>query len=260
MQVKGNIVLYNTRIYEEENLDPKYFFEKVKLVRRIRTSRNLKFTFFPTSTKDLDRNLHLWEFANGNFNGLNYDHKYFIIMFPEWLYLFLRYSTLKNVNDCVIAALTGLYAGDPTQREKMEKRLERSTYLQVIQNFHTHFSDFEDFSFITAEDWDLADNINDAYYQKRKLFLSRFDYFFRDQCSNPVILPHVYPVYEPRFENSLFNKSTYDVPLVNSYFSKSDWKRIILGDSKDELIRMESEEEPWDNWKKTFIRENKLRG
>lgn len=258
MQVKGNVVLYNTRIYEEENLHPKDFFEKVKLVKRIRTSKHLKFTFFPTSQKDLDRNQHIWEFVNGNLNALNYDHKYFIIMFPEWLHLFLRYSPLKNVNEAVVVALTGLYAADPSKRDRMEKKLERSVYLKVIDMYQKHFSDFEDFSFITAEDWDIADQINDVYFEKRRRFLSRFDYFFRDNCSNGVIIPHIYPIYEPRYENSMFVKSVYDVQLVNSYFSKSDWKRIILGDSKDELIRMESEAEPWDNWKRTFAKDNRL--
>jgi hypothetical protein len=258
MQVKGNIVLYNTRIYEEENLQPNDFFEKVKLVKRIRTSKHLKFSFFPTTAKDLERNERLWEFVNGNLNALNYDHKYFIIMLPEWLHLFLRFSSLKNVNACIAAVLTGLYAAHPSKRERMEKKLDRSLYLKVIDQFNTHFSDFENFSFITADDWDLADKINDDYFEKRKRFISRFDYFFRDQCSNPVIVPHIYPVEDSRYESSLVAKSIYDVQLVNSYFSKSDWKRIIQGDSKDELIRMESEAEPWDNWKRTYAKDNRL--
>lgn len=258
MQAKGNIVLYNTRIYEEENLHPEQFYNKVKRVKRIRTSKHLKFTFLPTSAKDLERNLKLWEYANGNLNALNYDHKYFIIMFPEWLYLFLRFSTYQNVMDCITGALTGLYAGEPGRRQKIESKLERSLLLKVKENFETHFNEFEDFSFIVAEDWDLADSINDNYFTKRKRFMSRFDYFFRDKCGNPIILPHIYPIYEPRYENSLFAKGSYDVPLVNSYFSKSDWKRIIQGDSKDELIRMESEEEPWDHWKKNFLKDNNL--
>lgn len=258
MQVKGNIVLYNTRIFEEEDLRARDFFEKVRQVKRIRTSRNLKFTFFPTSPKDMERNARLWEYVNGNLNALNYDHKYFIIMFPEWLYLFLRYSPQKNINDSIVAALTGLYAGEPTHREKIEKKLERSLFLRVREQFDNHFQEFEDFSFIVAEDWNLADEMNDHYFEKRKRFVSRFDYFFRDHCSNPVILPHIYPIYEPRYENSMFSKSTFDVPLVNSYFSKSDWRRIVQGNSNDELIRMESEAEPWDQWKKNFLRDNNI--
>jgi hypothetical protein len=258
MQVKGNIVLYNTRIYEEENLGPKDFMEKVKQVRRIRTSRRLKFTFFPISPKDMERNERLWEFVNGNLNAMNYDHKYFIIMFPEWLYLFLRYSPQKSITQSIVVALTGLYAGDPTQRQRIEQKLERSLFLKVRENYENHFKEFEDFSFIVAEDWKLADEVNDHYFEKRKRFISRFDYFFRDNCGNPVILPYLYPIYEPRYENSLLSKSTFDIPLVNSYFSKSDWRRIIQGNSSDELIRMESEEEPWAQWKKNFLRDNNL--
>ncbi|RAV98592.1 hypothetical protein [Pseudochryseolinea flava] len=259
MQVKGNVILYNTRIYEEENLQPDVFLEKVKLVQRIRTSRQLKFSFLPTSAKDLERNNKIWEFVNGNSNALNYDHKYFIIMLPDWLHQFLRFSTQKNVMECIVVALTGLYAGEPAMRAKLEKRLERSLYLRVTDYYRQYFSDFEDFSFIVAEDWNLTDQINDEYFQKRKRFISRFDYFFRDHCSNPIVIPHIYPVYDPRYEQSMFVKNTFDVPLVNSYFSKSDWKRIILGDSKDELIRMESEAEPWIKWKESFVRENRLR-
>lgn len=258
MQVKGNIVLYNTRIFEEEDLRAKDFFNKVKQVKRIRTSRNLKFTFFPTTPKDMERNARLWEYVNGNLNALNYDHKYFIIMFPEWLYLFLRYSPQKSINDSIVVALTGLYAGEPSQREKIEKKLDRSLFLRVREQFDNHFKEFEDFSFIVSEDWNLADEMNDHYFEKRKRFVSRFDYFFRDHCSNPVILPYIYPIYEPRYENSLFSKSTFDIPLVNSYFSKSDWRRIVQGNSNDELIRMESEAEPWDQWKKNFLRDNGL--
>lgn len=259
MQVKGNVVIYNTRIYEEENLQPEEFLQKVKLVQRIRTSRQLKFSFLPTSAKDIERNDRLWEFVNGNSNALNYDHKYFIIMFPEWLHQFLRFSTQKNVTECIVVALTGLYVGDPSQRIKLEKRLERNLYLRVIEYYHEYFSDFEDFSFIVAEDWNLADQINDEYFEKRKRFISRFDYFFRDHCSNPIVIPHIYPVYDPRYEQSMVAKNTFDLPLVNSYFSKSDWKRIILGDSKDELIRMESEAEPWMKWKERFVSDNRLR-
>src|SRR5688500_476545 len=168
MQVKGNIVLYNTRIYEEENHGPKDFMEKVKQVRRIRTSRRLKFTFFPMSPKDMERNERLWEFVNGNLNAMNYDHKYFIIMFPEWLYLFLRYSPQKSITQSIVVALTGLYAGDPTQREKIEQKLERSLFLKVRENYENYFKEFEDFSFIVAEDWKLADEVNDHYFEKRK--------------------------------------------------------------------------------------------
>jgi hypothetical protein len=46
--------------------------------------------------------------------------------------------------------------------------------------------------------------------------------------------------------------------MVNSYFTKSDWKRIVLGESSDELIRIDSEEEPWANWVENFQRANRL--
>src|ERR1044072_410931 len=100
MEGNENIILYNTRIYEEENFGPEEFFRKVKRVKRIRTSKHLKFTFYPTSQKDMERNLKLWEFVNGNLNALNYEnHKYFIVMVPKWLYLFLRYTPQANVNN-----------------------------------------------------------------------------------------------------------------------------------------------------------------
>ena len=51
MDESENIVLYNTRIYEEENLDPEEFLQKVSRVKRIRTSRYLMFTFFPTTER-----------------------------------------------------------------------------------------------------------------------------------------------------------------------------------------------------------------
>jgi hypothetical protein len=260
MEGSDNIILYNTRIYEEENLSPSEFLAKVQRVKRIRTSRDLMFTFFPTSTREMERNMKLWEFVNGNTNALNYEnHKYFIVMVPKWLYLFLRYTPQKDITNAIVSALTGLYAADPDQRLKMEEKLERSLYLQVKQNFYTHFSDFEDFTFIVAQDWKLADDINDDYFDKRKKFITRFDYFFRDHCSNAVILPFIYPIYDPRFgQKSSFTKTRFDVRLVNSYFTKSDWKRIIIGDSSDELIRIDSEEEPWVNWVKNFQRANRL--
>jgi len=169
MQGTDNIILYNTRIYEEENLSPQEFLRKVKRVKRIRTSRDLKFTFYPTSQKDIDRNIKLWEYVNGNYNALNHDNqKYFIVMVPKWLYLFLRYTPQAGMMNAIVTALTGLYAGEPTQREWMEKKLERSVFLKVKDNFETHFKEFEDFSFIVAEDWQLADMINDDYFEKKK--------------------------------------------------------------------------------------------
>src|SRR5688572_29687928 len=147
MEGNENIILYNTRIYEEEDLSPREFLEKVGRVKRIRTSRDLMFTFFPTSERDMERNMRLWEFVNGNTNALNYEnHKYFIVMVPKWLYLFLRYTPQKDITKAIVAALTGLYAADPDQRQKMEEKLERSLYLQVVENFNAHFSDFEDFT------------------------------------------------------------------------------------------------------------------
>lgn len=255
-----NIVLYNTRIYEEENFTPQEFLEKVQRVKRIRTSRDLMFTFFPCSPNEMERNTKLWEFVNGNTNALNYEnHKYFILMMPKWLYLFLRYTPLKDVEKAIVTALTGLYAADPDQRIRMEEKLDRGLYLQVKENFYKHFADFEDFTFIVAQDWKLADDINDDYFEKRKRFTSRFDYFFRDNCGNALILPFIYPIYDSRFgQKSALSKTRFDIKLVNSYFTKSDWKRIVLGDSSDELIRIDSEEEPWVNWVKTFQKANRI--
>jgi hypothetical protein len=260
MEGNENIILYNTRIYEEEDLSPREFLEKVGRVKRIRTSRDLMFTFFPTSERDMERNMRLWEFVNGNTNALNYEnHKYFIVMVPKWLYLFLRYTSQAQVTNAIATALTGLYAGDPDQRQAMEEKLERSLYLKVKENYFAHFSDFEDFTFIVAQDWKLADDINDHYFEMRKKFITRYDYFFRDHCGNALILPFIYPIYDPRFgQKSAFSKTRFDIRLVNSYFTKSDWKRIVLGDSSDELIRIDSEEEPWVNWIQNFQRANKI--
>lgn len=260
MDNNDNIILYNTRIYEEENFTPGEFLQKVSRVRRIRTSKDLMFTFYPLTPREMDRNLKIWEFVNGQTNALNYEnHKYFILMLPRWLYLFLRYTPQQDVIKAISVALTGLYAGDPEQRPKMEETLDRSLYLTVKENYYKYFSDFEDFTFIVAQDWQLADDINDEYFEKRKKFITRFDYFFRDVCGNPVILPFIYPIYDPRFDlKSSFSKTNFEVKLVNSYFTKSDWKRIVLGESTDELIRIDSEEEPWMNWKRTFERANRV--
>lgn len=260
MENTENIILYNTRIYEEENFTPEEFLSKVSRVKRIRTSKDLMFTFFPLTDREMDRNLRIWEFVNGNTNALNYEnHKYFILMLPKWLYLFLRYTPQQDVVKAISVALTGLYAGDPEQRQKMEEKLDRSLYLTVKDNFFKYFSDFEDFTFIVAQDWKLADDINDEYFDKRKKFITRFDYFFRDHCANPVILPFVYPIFDPRYgQKSSVSKSNFEVRLVNSYFTKSDWKRIVLGESTDELIRIDSEEEPWTNWMRNFERANRV--
>lgn len=260
MQGNDNIILYNTRIYEEENFSPEEFLTKVQRVKRIRTSKHLMFNFYPTTKKDIERNMKIWEFVNGNTNALNYEnHKYFIVMVPKWLYMFLRYSTQEQVINSMVVALTGLYAGNPEHRQKMEEKLERSLLIKVKDNFEKHFKSFEDFTFIVADDWQLADDINDDYFDKRKRFVSTFDYFFRDHCGNPIIIPHVFPIFDARFgEKSLFAQSQFIIPLVNSYFNKSDWKRIVLGESKDELIRAESEEEPWVNWKKNFLKANRF--
>ncbi len=260
MDIQENIILYNTRIYEEDNLSPQYFIKKVQKVKRIRTNRDMLFTFYPRSTREMERNIKLWEFVNGNHNAMNYEnHKYFIVMMPKWLYLFLRYTPQEKVIDAIVTALTGLYAGDPDQRQKMEEKLERSIYLRVVDNYRKHFSEFESFSFIVAQDWKIADEINDEYFEKRKRFVTHFDYFFRDHCSNPLILPFIYPIFDVRFgSKSAFSRTRFEVRMVNSYFTKSDWKRIVQGESSDELIRIDSEEEPWVNWKENFHRANRI--
>lgn len=260
MDIQENIILYNTRVYEDDNLSPQFFISKVRKVKRIRTNRDMLFTFYPRTEREMERNMKLWEFANGNHNALNYEnHKYFIVMMPKWLYLFLRYTPQQKVVDAIVMALTGLYAGDPDQRPKMEEKLERSIYLRVKENFHNHFAEFENFSFIVAQDWKLADEINDEYFEKRKRFITQFDYFFRDHCSNPLILPFIYPIFDTRFgHKSAFSRTRFEVRMVNSYFTRSDWKRIVLGESSDELIRIDSEEEPWVNWIENFQRANRI--
>ena len=260
MENSGNIILYNTRIYEEEDFSPGQFLQKVQRVKRIRTSRDLLFTFFPGSQREMERNNKLWEFVNGNTNALNYEnHKYFIVMMPKWLYLFLRYTPLENVIKAIETVLTGLYAAHPDQRSVIEQKIDRALFLKIKENYNKHFADFEDFSFIVAQDWKLADEINDRYFEKRKHFITRFDYFFRDHCSNPLIVPFIYPIFDPRYgHKSAFKRSRYEVRMVNSFFTKSDWKRIILGESSDELIRINSEEEPWVNWVQQFQRINRI--
>src|SRR5690606_6784572 len=234
MEGSENIILYNTRIYEEEDtLSPVDFLQKVQRVKRIRTSRDLLFTFYPRTSREMSRNMKLWEFVNGNTNALNYEnHKYFIIMMPKWLYLFLRYTPQDKVINAITTALTGLYAADPDQRLKMEQKLDRSLFLNIKENYNNHFSEIEDFSFIVEQDWKLADEINDVYFEKRKRFITQFDYFFRDTCGNPLIVPFIFPIFDPRYGNKLsFNRTRFEVRMVNSFFTKSDWKRIVLGES-----------------------------
>lgn len=254
----NNIILYNTRIYEEEDLSPKEFFRRIKRVNSIRTSRRLAFTFYPTSLADLERNYRLWEFINGNFNALNdHEHKYFIVMVPQWLYLFLRYCTKEAMVNSIATALTGFYVARPEHRATMESQLIPEVMRKVKTYFHEHFSEFDSFVFIQSQDAELADAINDDYFEKRKQFISRFDYFFRDHCGNPIIIPYTFPIYDTRYhKTSIFRKGKFDLPLVNSYFTVNDWKKVVLQRGPVHHQSGNFEEEPWYHWKKIFVREN----
>lgn len=260
MTEKKTIKIFNTEIHEVADLRPTDFLEKVKNVRMIRTGDSSLFTFYPTDKKELERNRLTWEYVNGNLNAMNYEYRYyFCIEFPEWLYLFLKYSTWENVEKSIIVALTGLYTSDPRGRDFIGEQVENDTLIKVKELFRTNFKEFENFVFIQAEDMELMDEINSDYWEKEKLFVSKFDYFFRDNSGNPVILPYIYPVRDYRFkEHSLFTKQKFDVDCTNSYFTDSDWDNIINRDSADRLDRSESQEEPWKRWKNRFISKNKI--
>src|SRR5688572_13755419 len=124
MTPKNTIKIFNTEINEAANLNPVDFLEKVRNVGMIRTGESSLFTFYPTDKKELERNRLTWEYVNGNLNAMNYEYRYyFYVEFPEWLYLFLKYSTWQNVEKSLIVALTGLYTADPRGRNFIDDQI-----------------------------------------------------------------------------------------------------------------------------------------
>lgn len=257
------IKIANTEIHIAAELFPTEFLKRVKNVKMIRTGVTTLFTFYPTDKEQVAQNRRTWEFVNGNLNVFNEQDRHYVFYceFPAWLYLFLRYSTWDNVQKSIIVALTGLYACNPPGREHMNRQLEPELLTLVKDQFHANFNEFESFVFIQTEDWDLMGEINTDYWKKYDSFLKKFDYYFRDNSGNPILIPHVYPLADTRFKQpSSFQTDKFDVDCSHSYFTESDWNNVLQKDSNDALNRAESEEEPWREWRIKFIEKNRIDG
>lgn len=247
-----NIVkVYNLAIHEVAQLGPAAFLERTSSVQFIRSRPGPMFTFYPSSVDEIRKNKRLWECVNGDCNAINTEHrKYFVVEFPEWLYLFLRYTPYNKVEKAIAVALTGWYVYNPHKRDIMKNQLERSVFQEVEKLQSQHFSEFEDFSFIMSDDVSLWDDLNEEYYRKERLFISRYDYLFRDTVGNPILIPYVHPVANGRFlERSIFHYSALNLELESSYFTGGDWQAIVQENTTDSLSRSESKREPWEEWK-----------
>lgn len=258
--MKNSIAVFNTEIHEFAELSPTEFLNRVSDVEMIRTSDATSFTFYPSHQLEILRNKAVWDFANGNYNSLNNEFKYFFVVnFPEWLYLFLRYSTWENIERCIEGALTGLYISDPEGRPYMESQLEEGIFKKVLMHANEHFREFESFHFIPTEDWQLMEDLNEDYWEKERLFQIKFDYFFRDYACNPQILPFIYPKSNPKLsQRSIFSNKRFDISIEASYFTSSDWDNLIINHISDKLHRTESLEEPWNKWTSNFVRRHSL--
>ncbi len=254
MILSKTIPIYNTEINEAAGISPEEFMERVKGVEMIRTRPHLKFTFYPSDINEIRRNRNVWEFVNGNFNSINTDSFFFFqAEFPEWMYLFLRYSTWENIEKCLYAGLTVLYLTDPSGRSILEKQIDDIIISKIRDLSKSFFPEYQNNVYYPIEDPVLSDQLNSDYWDRQNELLVKLDYFYRDYICNPIIVPFIYPPWRFKFtEDSLFNSKHFDIEFEASYFTDRDWDSIIVRMESDGLDRTESKEEPWKKWKSHF--------
>ncbi len=247
----------NNQIHKEAKISIHEFLKITSCVETLRVCSLLNFTLYPTSEEEYSTNLKLWDYVNKNRNSLNNYCKIFNIQFPKPLLYFLKHTNRADVIKPIVLGLAGLYIYAPEKRKILEQQLYPPIFEKVVSIVDKYFKDFLDIVFIESYENEEITDEDDSFYISIQAFRDRFDLAYKEYAKNSIMYQFVNPFDNMEKYNSAIMENEFDIKLPHAYMSNDDWKRIIIEKKPDSLQRVESQPEPFNEWKYDLFRYHK---
>lgn len=246
---------YNHQIHEDAKMDIQTFLHQVRNVKALRVGQYRNFSFYPTTKRDYEESIALWNFANDKRNELNSYHYIFAVAIPKPLYHFFRHTKRSQIFRPVILGLATLYVLEPDMREIMREQVYPTIYEKVLPVAEKYFKKILD----NEPSEEERENDRGYYHRRHQLYNDLLDKAIRAYIGNTTLLPYLNAQKNiERYKLAMKEKREFDIRCLYAYMTKNDWTDIIVNDDfEDDLMRAESNEEVFSNWKFDLIRFHK---
>lgn len=247
---KNYIWISNYQINKQANLKIEDFLQKIRFLKNLRLIETGHFFYFyPTSKKEYEENIRLWDFINNDKNALNDSHKVFIAGFPLELYYFLRHTPKKSIFTPIILALAGIYILEVSKRKIMEENIYRPLFDEIIKVVNKHFKQF-----INLMDDEKPKK--GIFSIQRQKFEDIYNTTYGSIVKNSILFSLINPFNDSYKVNTILDDDLgINIPL--GYLSDIDWEAIVMNGKEDPLIRSESNEILLKRWRLDLIKYHK---
>ena len=248
--IKGQIVLIDPYAHRKAKLSKERFLEKVRNVKHLRTMYNSHYiSFYITS---IDENNNLIKFHNlvnkGIFDFDGY-HVFAVAIQPK-LYNWFKTTDITTIQKQIASWLAGVYYFRKDKREIQKNQIYKPLFEEILDIVDTHYKGFKLPSFADLEK-QLLKNNDERIFEEENKCREKYLQVCKDYCNvDPpefLISPFDYDSIKEWGVNDYHN-----FEFVEAYFTENDWRRIIKGDSQDDMHRVESRDDLWLKWKHVY--------
>ena len=249
-KIVGNIVLIDPYIHKQANLTRSVFLERVKYVKYLRTQvNNYYISFYITSLYEYNNLIKFYKLVNeGIFDFDN--HKVFAIAVQPKLYNWFKTTSLEIIQKQISCWMASSYFFRPELRSIQKEQVYMPLFEEEMRIINLYYSEFQlpDFKALQELFFDLNDESIFTEVDKcNKKYIEVCNLFYGSNPPDFLTSPFDYEILPDWGVNSIHN-----FEFIQSYMNENDWKRIIYGNSEDDMHRSESIDELWYKWKHTF--------
>lgn len=245
---EGQIVLVNPFIHNTAKLSRENFLEKVEYVSHIRTAKNSQYvSFYITSIHEYNNLIKFHNLINnGVFDFKNY-HVFAVAIQPK-LYNWFKTTSIVTSQKQITCWLAGLYFFQPDNNTIHNNQIYKPLLEEIHRIIREYYKGFILPNFPYLQDKWITNNDTTLFEEQNRCILE-----YKRICN---LLCQTNP---PEFLQSPFDYevveewgTNYNFQFIEAFFSDSDWKNIIIGNSRDSLRRVESKDTLWLKWKHIF--------
>jgi len=236
-------VVINPSVHADSNLSRRDFLARLSNVEGVRTNRHVSeegLTVYIHSVESFNYYTHLQAaIRNGDFAGLDgrYRVRHFGIDISESVQKWFERTELAVIQRQVVCWLTALYAQRPSSREIMEQQIYPPFMTEILRLYADFFAGRADYN-------DEEVDISPIYHAACK-------YYYNSVAPEILSIPGTLHCSEG-LAREWNVKGDFDITIGRFYFRESDWRRIVLEKVEDNLLRVESSTEYFDQWKHMF--------
>lgn len=238
---KEYIWISNNQINVIAKKDINQFLDLIDHVEALRTREVLQFTTYPTTKEEFNNNLKLWDYLNKDRNSLNdKNHFIFNVRFPKFLYNLLKFSKRNKIRSFLELSIALKYIITPQKREILRSQIYEPIFDKAMNIVDKYFYDYLPSSQFNQKYLDSNPNF---YFSQLK---KQAEKVYGEIIGNSSMFNILF---------CLDKNFLIDIKLETAYMNDRDWKKIILMNQKDSLMRAESKKETIEAWRLDLLNE-----